>query len=121
MHIQFAELAVFDQDRAIAFYTQHLGCAVVADVPMDASGWRWVELSFAGAETHLHFLRRDNDDLSEFPVLVLLDDDLKATVETLRAGGVQITSEPQENPYEPGKIAAEFCDSEGNRIMLGSK
>lgn len=121
MHIQFAELAVFDQDRAKAFYTQHLNCAVAADVPMSEDGWRWIELSFAGAETHLHFLRRNNDDLSADPVLVLLDDDVEGTVATLRANGVEITSEPQPAPWSLGSIAAEFRDSEGNRIVLSSK
>ncbi len=44
MHIQFAELPVFDQDRAIAFYVDTLGCEVAADAPMGADGWRWVEV-----------------------------------------------------------------------------
>ena len=48
MHIQFAELAVFDQDRAKAFYTDHFGCEVVADMPMGKDGWRWIELKFVG-------------------------------------------------------------------------
>lgn len=34
MHIQFAELPVFDQDRAIAFYVDNLGCEVASDAPM---------------------------------------------------------------------------------------
>ena len=33
MHIQFAELPVFDQDRAKKFYTEHLNCQVAADQP----------------------------------------------------------------------------------------
>ena len=31
MHIQFAELPVFDQERAKAFYIDHLNCRVVTD------------------------------------------------------------------------------------------
>ena len=118
MHIQFAELPVFDQDRAKAFYVDHLGCQVVADVPMGDGGWRWIELGFTGAQTHLHFLPRENDELSADPVLVLLEADVPATVEALRAGGVVITSEPQSTPWAPGGLAAEFRDSEGNRIVL---
>lgn len=34
MHIQFAELPVFDQDRAKAFYTSHFACKVAADEKM---------------------------------------------------------------------------------------
>ena len=51
MHIQFAELPVFDQERAKRFYTEKLGCEVAADAPMGKDGWRWIELKFPGAET----------------------------------------------------------------------
>ena len=46
MHIQFAELPVFDQDRARSFYVEHFGCLVAADQPMEPNGWRWIELQF---------------------------------------------------------------------------
>lgn len=120
MHIQFAELPVFDQDRAKAFYVEHFNCEVVADAPMGADGWRWIELRFPGAVTTLHFLRRADDTLSSEPVMVLVDDKVALTVEALRASGVTITSEPAEAPWQPGRIAAEFADSEGNRMVLGS-
>lgn len=121
MHIQFAELPVFDQDRAKDFYTTHLGFAVAADAPMGEGGWRWIELALPGAETHLHFLPRPDDALSADPVLVFLDDDVRATIERLRASGVAITSEPQETPWAPGGLAAEFRDSEGNRLVVSAK
>lgn len=120
MHIQFAELPVFDQDRAKAFYVEHFSCEIVADAPMGTSGWRWIELRFPGAVTNLHFVRRADDGLSSEPVMVLVDDNVAATVEALRTSGVTITSEPAEAPWQPGRIAAEFADSEGNRMVLGS-
>jgi predicted enzyme related to lactoylglutathione lyase len=120
MHIQFAELPVFDQDRAKAFYIAHFNCEVVADAPMGADGWRWIELRFPGAVTNLHFIRRADDALSTEPVMVLVDDAVAATLEALRARGVAITSEPTEAPWQPGRVAAEFADSEGNRMVLGS-
>lgn len=121
MHIQFAELPVFDQERAKAFYTTNLGFGVAADAPMGDDGWRWIELSIPGAATHLHFIGRADDALSADPVLVFMDDDVPATVAALRDRGVEITSEPQPSPWSPGSIAAEFRDSEGNRIVLSSK
>jgi predicted enzyme related to lactoylglutathione lyase len=122
MHIQFAELPVFDQERARKFYTENLGCKVAADAPMGKDGWRWIELKFAGAETALHFVRRNDDAPSAEPVLVLVDDDdVAATVETLRSKGVEIITEPQEAPWQPGRTVAEFRDSEGNRMVIGSK
>ena len=120
MHIQFAELPVFDQDRAKAFYVQHFNCEIVADAPMGADGWRWIELRFPGAVTNLHFTRRADGTPSADPVLVLVDDNVAATVEALRANGVTITSEPAEAPWQPGRVTAEFRDSEGNRVVLGS-
>ena len=121
MHIQFAELPVFDQDRAKKFYTDHFGCEVAADEPMGKNGWRWIELKFAGAETALHFHRRKDDTPSEEPVMVLVDDNVEATVAALKAGGVEIITEPQEAPWQPGRTVAEFRDSEGNRIVIGSR
>jgi predicted enzyme related to lactoylglutathione lyase len=121
MHIQFAELPVLDQDRAKQFYTEHLNCQVAADQPMGDGGWRWIELKFPGAETTLHFIRRGDDAPSAQPVLVLVDNDVGATIAGLKSRGVEIITEPQEAPWEPGRIVAEFRDSEGNRMVIGSK
>ena len=121
MHIQFAELPVFDQDRAKKFYTDHFGCEVAADAPMGKDGWRWIELKFPGAETALHFVRRNDDAPSAEPVLVLVDDDVEATVKVLNSKGVEIITEPQEAPWQPGRTVAEFRDSEGNRLVIGSR
>lgn len=57
MHIQFAELPVFNQ-LAKKFYTEHFDCQVAAVKPLGNDGWRWIELKFAGAETALHFVRQ---------------------------------------------------------------
>jgi predicted enzyme related to lactoylglutathione lyase len=44
MHIQFAELPVFDQDRAKSFYVEHFGCQIAADQP---HGTEWVAMDRA--------------------------------------------------------------------------
>ena len=90
MHIQFAELPVFDQDRAKTFYTQHFGCQVVADQPMGRDGWRWIELKFANAQTNLHFLRRKDEVPSVEPFTFLVVEDVAATVVALQSNGVEI-------------------------------
>jgi predicted enzyme related to lactoylglutathione lyase len=117
MHIQFAELPVFDQDRAKTFYVEKLGCEVASDAPMGGD-WRWIELRFPGAETNLHFVRKGQE--SDEPVLVLVDGDVGGTIGRLRAAGVEILSEPAEAPWQPGRIVAQFRDSEGNRMVIGS-
>lgn len=121
MHLQFAELPVSNQDRAMTFYTKHLACTVRADTPMADDGWRWIELVFPGAETALHFHRRQDDAPSTEPVLVLVADDVGATIATLRAGGVPILAEEAESPFQPGHTAAAFQDSEGNQMVLVSR
>ncbi|HTV67121.1 MAG TPA: VOC family protein [Rhizobiaceae bacterium] len=120
MHIQFAELPVFDQDRAKRFYVEAFACTTVADVPMSADGWRWIELKFNGADTALHFTRRKDETTSVDPVMVLIDADVAASVAKLKAKGVEIVTEPGPAPYDPGRIAAEFRDSEGNRMVLST-
>jgi predicted enzyme related to lactoylglutathione lyase len=121
MHIQFAELPVFNQDRAKAFYTKHFNCQVAADQPMGPQGWRWIELRFPDAETTLHFLPRDNDEPSKNPVLVLVDDHVEEIVSRLQSREVEILTSPHPAPWRPGVTIADFHDSEGNRIVISSR
>jgi predicted enzyme related to lactoylglutathione lyase len=121
MFVQFAELPVFDQDRAKAFYVEKFGCEVVADAAMGPSDWRWVEIRFPGAQTSLHFVRREDDAPSKGPVLVFLADDLRSEVQELAAKGVQIVKDVAPAPYDPRRQVAEIDDSEGNRIVLSSR
>ncbi len=118
MHIPFAELPVFDQKRAKAFYIGHLNCRVVADQPMSNDGWRWIELGFPGTDTALHFLRREDEALSEAPVLVPVDNDIEVTVQTLKSRSVEIITEQRPAPWQRGRTIAEFRDSERNRMVI---
>jgi catechol 2,3-dioxygenase-like lactoylglutathione lyase family enzyme len=93
--VQFAELPVFDQDRAKRFYVDHFHCQVVADVPMNKDGWRWLELKFPGAETALHFLRRPDETPSKDPVLVFVAEDVEAD-------GARARIERSDDRYEAG-------------------
>ncbi len=119
MYIQFAELPVSDQARAKKFYIDNLGCTQAADAPM-GDGWRWIELKFGQSETTLHFVRAKRSPSDE-PVLVLVEDDVATVVEKLRSRGVEILSEPHSPLWQPGRTVAEFRDSEGNRMVIGSR
>lgn len=121
MHIQFAELPVRDQARAKRFYVDNFACTVAADAPMGGDGWRWIELKFPGSETTLHLVHAKVEDTSDGPVLVLVDDDVAATVEELRSRGVEILTEPHNPAWQPGRTVAEFRDSEGNRMTIGTR
>jgi len=121
MHVQFAELPVHDQGRAKQFYVENLGCAVAVDVPMGSDDWRWIELELPGSVTTLHLVRAGTERMSDGPVLVLVDEDVAATVERLRSRGVEILAEPHRPAWQPGRTVAEFRDSEGNRMVIGDR
>jgi predicted enzyme related to lactoylglutathione lyase len=88
---------------------------------MGPDGWRWIELKFAGAETTLHLVRRTDEGEPDGPVLVLVANDVAATIETLRSNSVEIVTEPHQPPWQPGRTVAECRDSEGNRMVVGSR
>lgn len=121
MHIQFAELPVFNQDRAKAFYVEHFGCQIAADQSMGQPRWRWIELKFDGARTTLHFLRRKDEAPSAGAVLVLVAKDVDGTIAALESKGVEIITKPQTAPWDPTRTIGEFRDSEGNRMVLSSR
>lgn len=101
MFVQFAELPVFDQDRAKRFYADHFHFQVAADVPMNNDGSRWQELKFPGTEAALHFLRRRDETPSTDPVLLVVAEDAEATVQELALNGVKIATKPGPAPYNP--------------------
>jgi predicted enzyme related to lactoylglutathione lyase len=119
VYIQFSGLPVHDQARAKQFYIDNLGCTVAADVRMGGD-WRWIELKFGQSETALHFVRAKSET-SDDPVMVLVADDVAAVVDELRRRGVDILTEPHSPSWQPGRTVAEFRDSEGNRMMIGSR
>jgi predicted enzyme related to lactoylglutathione lyase len=121
MYVQFVELPVSNQDRAKAFYIEHFGGEVVADVPMGPHGWRWIELRFPDAVTTLHFLPRKNEEPSKGPVLVFVDPRVEEIVSRLRSEGVEIVTDPQPAPWGTDATIAEFRDSEGNKMVIRNK
>jgi catechol 2,3-dioxygenase-like lactoylglutathione lyase family enzyme len=50
--VAVVSIPVRDQDRAAAFYVEHLGFRVIADTPM-GPGMRWVQLAAGDAPTTL--------------------------------------------------------------------
>jgi predicted enzyme related to lactoylglutathione lyase len=121
MFVSFADLPVFDQTRAKAFYVDKFGCEVIADAAMGNGDWRWIEIRFPGAQTAIHFVRRQDDVPSQGPVIVFMAEDLPATVRELASSGVKIVTDVGPAPWNPRMSSAEVDDSEGNRIVLTSR
>jgi lactoylglutathione lyase len=117
--IKFAELPVTDQDRALRFYTGSVGIKVTQDAPY-VEGWRWIELEIPGADTRILFTKRQNESKQDAPRLVLIADDVDATYRELSEKGVHFTKPPTKAPWNPSEKFAQFRDSEGNGIVIGS-
>jgi len=117
--IQFQSIPVADQDRALAFYTDHLGFDVHTDAPFSEI-WRWIFLTIPRAETRLHFAEMKDMDIHDKPALCLACDDVDAECARLGAAGVNITNQPQDAPWAPGVRWATVRDTEDNVILLES-
>jgi catechol 2,3-dioxygenase-like lactoylglutathione lyase family enzyme len=115
-------LVVADYDEAIAFFTQHLGFALVEDTSV-APGKRWVTVRPAGGGTALVLARattpeqaaRVGDQTGGRVLLFLQTDDFWRDYAAFRERGVRFAEEPREEPY--GTVAV-FLDLYGNRWDL---
>ena len=112
--IKAVTIAVADQDEAVAWYTEKLGFAKKADIPVP--GFRWVTVAPADQED-VEFLLA-----SWFPELVgkngtcvLHTKDCEGTYEMLRRRGVEFSQEPKARPYGTEAV---FEDLYGNRYAL---
>jgi catechol 2,3-dioxygenase-like lactoylglutathione lyase family enzyme len=115
-------LVVTDYDEAIAFFTQRLGFALVADAPV-SPGKRWVVVRPPGSGTALLLARaatpeqvaRVGDQTGGRVFLFLQTDDFWRDYAAFRERGVRFAEEPREEPY--GTVAV-FLDLCGNRWDL---
>lgn len=95
-HINLISIPVSDQDRAISFYRDTLGFAVITDStfgdPQTGNSLRWVQMALEGAQTHISLV-------TWFPTMpagsqqgmVLEVDDLEATIALIKASGFKVT------------------------------
>lgn len=108
-------IPVSDQDRARDFYVDVLGCELIDDSPM-GPGMRWVRVAPRGAATSFTlvtwFATMPPGSLKG---LVLETDDLEGDVAALRAAGVEIDGDIQDQPW--GRFVT-FDDPDGNGLVL---
>jgi predicted enzyme related to lactoylglutathione lyase len=117
--VKFVSIPVHDQDRALAFYTERLGCRVVTDAPM-GPGQRWIELAFPRAETGIVLFTAPGQEawIGNFLNISFWTEDVFATAAELQSRGVEIVQEARKEPWGSSAI---FKDSEGNRFVLSSR
>ena len=120
---------VLDQDEALEFYTQKLGCRVHTDATTDG-GFRWLTVTLPNDPEHQLILAEprppmmDEETAEQVKALVakgvlgpgvLNTDDCRATYAELSAQGVNFLSEPEERPYG---VEATLRDSSGNWFSM---
>ena len=127
-----AQLWVHDQDEALAFYTEKVGMEVRADVTLpELDGFRWLTVGPPGQEDVSITLMAipgapvmDAETAEQVRTLMakgfagtifLETDDIHASVEELKARGLEFSEEPEERPYG---IDSAFRDPSGNHIRL---
>ena len=128
MRIPIVAVRVLDQDRALAFYTETLGCTVTED--MDFGGMRWLTVAPPDQSDVEILLERPGppfvDEASQKQIdtlvakgmggaLFLEVDDCRATFDDLVGKGVEVIQEPMERFYG---IDAAFRDDSGNHVRL---
>jgi catechol 2,3-dioxygenase-like lactoylglutathione lyase family enzyme len=119
---------VTDQDEALAFYRDSLGFEVRTDVTVEEFGnMRWLSVGLPGQDVVLQLTGMEilDDDSREKvkavlakgynPPLIFQVDDCRATIEELRARGVEITQEPVDQFYG---VDAGIRDPSGNSIRV---
>ena len=119
LSLKFATVPVADQARALAWYTDKLGCSVIEDVPFGSP--RWIELAFPAGGSHIVLFTAPGDEsrVGTFVGLSFTADDIEQVYEVLCRRGV-VFSRPLE-PADWGGKQAIFQDSEGNQFVLAAR
>ena len=127
MDLELVSLIVADYDRAIDFFVGALGFQLVEDSPAtttnDGRPKRWVVVRPPGSVTGLLLAQADGEvqaaavgqQFAGRVGLFLRVDDFDATVERMRAAGVEFVTEPRAELY--GRVVV-FLDISGNRWDL---
>ena len=124
MRIAFTSILVDDQDRALAFYTDMLGCLPKTDFPVGDFRWITVVSPDAPDGTQLVLEPNVNPAALAFqtamheqgiPLTAFQVDDIAGEYARLREKGVVFTQEPTE--AGPVTIAL-FDDTCGNLIQI---
>jgi len=108
---------VADQDKAIEFYVEKLGCEKRADVPFGDAN-RWVEVAPAGATTTVALVQpMEGQETGVESRVAFETTDIEADHATLRERGVDVDAEVMRmgGPVPPMFF---FRDQDGNRLLI---
>jgi lactoylglutathione lyase len=120
--IQSVSIYVSDQDKALDFYVNKLGFEKHEDAPLgiaeDAS-LRWVTVAPPGSQTEIVLVKGyanwSEERVGNFAGIVYSVQDIEGTFKELKARGVEITEEPNKQPWG---TQAQFKDQDGNTFVV---
>jgi catechol 2,3-dioxygenase-like lactoylglutathione lyase family enzyme len=117
--IKFVGIPVTDQDVALKFYTEALGCKVVTDQQFTPKQ-RWIEVMIPGADTGMALFTPEGheDRIGQFQSISFWCDDVFATAKALQAKGVVLVKEPVTEMW--GSMCI-FQDPDENKFVLSSR
>lgn len=118
-HVKHVVIPVTDQDRALRFYTEKLGCKLVCDVPVPGGSQRWIELEIPGAQTQVVLFTPEGQEknIGTSSPVIFTADDIHATYRELLEKGVHFSLPPKEETW--GTYAL-FQDPDKNEFCLSS-
>jgi catechol 2,3-dioxygenase-like lactoylglutathione lyase family enzyme len=118
-HVKFVSIPTTDQDRALAFWTDKVGCRLLTDQPFDEKQ-RWIELRIGASDTRLVLFAFDGSGLQPGSAFngALACDNVERTYQELSEKGVEFVSPPAKQPW--GTFAV-FKDPDGNQFVLSSR
>ena len=119
-HIKFVSIPTRDQDRALAFWTERVGCRLLTDQPFDDKQ-RWIELRIGTSDTRLVLFSGDGPGAMQPGGSfngALACDNVERTYEELSERGVEFVRPPSKQPW--GTFAV-FKDVDGNQFVLSSR
>ena len=119
-HIKFVSIPTRDQDRALAFWTERVGCRLLTDQPFDDKQ-RWIEMRIGTSDTRLVLFSGDGPDAMQPGGAfngALACDNVERTYQELSERGVEFVRPPTKQPW--GTFAV-FKDVDGNQFVLSSR
>jgi catechol 2,3-dioxygenase-like lactoylglutathione lyase family enzyme len=114
MKIGIVSVPVSNQQRAKDFFCDKLGFTVVRDNDFMGDNQRWIELRPTGAETSIVLTTWLDMSAGSLKGTVILVDDIRHTVETLRSRGLTV---PPVEVADWGSYV-QINDSEGNGWVI---
>ena len=115
--LKFAGIPTRDQDKALAFWTEKIGCRVMTDQPLGPQ--RWIELQIGNSPTRIVLFTPEGheDRIGSFFNGSFVCDDVEATYRQLSAKGVVFAAPPKKESWGTSAI---FKDPDGNQFVLSS-